>query len=357
MSRKSKKEAATVQSEAPATVILSAAEEAMAQQTKADKKAVKADKKAAKQLKKATKEAKKAKKAAKGDKHAKKCKKSRVLGYPIRHLIVTAVVSLLLGAALLVKPAMVYTYCGYGLGGLAALVGIIYIIIYLCAKPVSGEYRAEFAVGLVALLAGAYVAVGGLITGGSGTSITFATIIKILGVLMVADGIMKLQYALDLARMKFPRWWIGLITAVLGLAFGVLTNMGITYELGTDMLGSSGGMMMLGIVITVNGVLDLVSMIVVAVRNHKAEKAAVLAEAEAILAAKKAEAEAESTDGFFTTEDSSATAESVPSEEAAPAGDTLLAPEPQIELVETPAPAAEEPILPEPALASPAEEE
>lgn len=373
MLKKSKKEEAPVQVEDATVVIIPAAETAPAKAdkkaAKAGKKAAKAEKKAAKQLKKATKEAKKAKKADKGDKHKKKCKKSKVFGCPIRNLIVTAVMSLLLGAAFLVKPAMVYTYCGYGLGGLVALVGLIYIIIYFARKPASGEYRSEFAIGLVALLAGAYVAVGGLLTGSTGTSITFATIIKILGVLMAADGIMKLQYALDVARMKYSKWWIGLITAVLGLALGVVTIMGITYELGTDMLGkTSGGMTMLGIVIAVNGVLDLVSMIVVAVRNHKAEKAAVLAEAEAILAAQAAKEEAGDANDFFTTDDSSAPGGDAPAEEEAPASDSLLTPEPQIELVEekpapaaepapAPAPTTEEPILPEPELASPASEE
>lgn len=373
MSKKSKKEEAHLSVEEAAAVVLPAAEAAVSQKAKADKKTAKAEKKAAKQLKKATKEAKKAQKAVKGDKHKKKCKKSKVFGCPIRNLVVTAVMSLLLGAAFLVKPVMVYTYCGYGLGGLVALAGLIYIIIYFARKPVGGEYRSEFAIGLMAFLAGAYVAAGGLLTGSSGTSITFANIIRILGVLIAADGIMKLQYALDVARMKYPKWWIGLITAVLGLALGVVTVMGITYELGTDMLGSSGGMMMLGIVIAVNGVLDLVSMIVVAVRNHKAEKAAVLAEAEAILAARAVKEEAEAGNDFFTTDDSSATGENAPAEEVTPASETLLAPEPQIELVEEkpapdpvaaepapapdPVPAAEEPILPEPELASPAPEE
>ena len=121
---------------------------------------------------------------------------SRGIANPVRNLIITTVVSVLLGVAFLVKPYEVSQYCGYGVGGLLAAVGIAYIIL---RKPVSGVYRAEFVIGLVALLAGAYVALSGLITSSAG--IGYVMIIRIIGILIVVDGLLKVQYTADIARM------------------------------------------------------------------------------------------------------------------------------------------------------------
>lgn len=360
---------------------VTAAPEGAAAVTKADKKAVKAaqkaakaEKKAEKKLKKATKEAKKAvKKNGKAGNAAKPAK--RGFGSPVRNLVITALMSLLLGVAFLIQPTLVYTYCGYAIGGLIALVGVIYIIIYFCRKPVSGVYRSEFVIGLVALLAGAYVALNGLISTGGGATMTFALIVRIIGVFMAADGILKLQYTLDIARMKYARWWVALIMSLLGIAVGVLTFMGIAYALGEN--AGLGGMMMLGIFFCFNGLLDLVVMTVVAVRNHKAEKAALLAEAEAMVAA----AAKEENPDFFTgagtsAEETIAPSSAVTSAEspaAAPAPmpepepaavpapkqepEAVLQPEPQIEHAAAEPPAQPEPELPEPVLATPAEGE
>lgn len=349
------------------------ADKAQKQAARDKKKAAKADKKTAKDLKKAKKKVKKAQKS--GKKSEKPEKKCRVFGSPIRNLIVVALMGILVGVAFIVKPALVYTYCGYGIGGLVALVGVIYLVIYFCRKPVSGEYRSEFVIGLAALLVGAYVAAGGLLSSTSSSgpnastsiSLTFSVIVKILGVAMAADGLMKLQYTLDIARMKYPKWWIALIFSVVGLALGVLTVMGLTYSIGSTLgLGSTAGIsgiMTLGIAFCLNGIMDIAVMVVVALRNHKAEKDAALAEAEAILAA------ARGGDADFFTEDGSSAddadavgedkaLESEPAPKEPTASDAFFAPEPQIELAEeTPAaPVAsepDEPVLPEPPLASP----
>lgn len=299
--------------------------------------------------------AKKNKKEKKAAASAAASKREHIFGSPVRNLIVTAVVSILLGAAFLLKPYEVSLYCGYGLGGLIGLVGLIYIIIYFARKPVSGEYHSEFAVGLLALLAGAYVALSGLISEGSGVGYVLA--IRILGILIIADGLLKLQYSVDIGRMKFRPWWTVLIFSVLGIAIGVLTatdfspiaigsrsapasmlytvggNLGLVSNMGQYNTFYSG-MTLLGIAFCVNGVLDLAAMTVIAVRNHKARRDEAIAEGSAMVAA----AQQEEIDEAMPVVE-------IPAE---PVEQTVFVPS-VAEPAEEPVPPAAEPVLAKPA--------
>ncbi len=219
-------------------------------------------------------------------------KKSGILTSPIRNMLVTALVCAALGAAFLVQPAFVRDYCGFIIGGLICLIGLIYILMYFCRKQVSGIYRSEFAMGAIALAAGVYVILASLRPDATGISITLWLIVTALGVLIAVDGVLKLQYTFDLARMHFGGWWVGLIVSLLGIALGVLVAMGVVVNTGVQLhLGAddfTSAMMLLGIGFCGNALLDLIVLILVAVRNRKAAKA----EAAAAAAAAAAEAAA-----------------------------------------------------------------
>ena len=340
--------------------------------TKAEKKAAKAEAKALKAAKKAAKIEKKSakadKKAAKAAKKAAKkggtpvaapaapvTKKAAVFGHPVRNLLITAIIGIVLGVVFILPQTQsyVYYYCCYAVGGLLALFGIVYIILYFARKPVSGEYHYEFGFGLVAVLAGAYVALSSMLLPNAKLIIDFTVLAQIIGILVALDGILKLQYMLDLARMGCKKWWILLITSVLGLALGVgmtgfqgyiyyyATSFGLTY------------MLALGAAYCLNAVLDIVALIVVAVRNRKANKAAALAEAEQ----KVASYAAEPVEVFEPVEEEpieEIVVEVVEAEEE-PAEIEIPAPaeEPAEEIAE---PAEEVVELPEPVLAEPAAE-
>lgn len=291
-------------------------------------------------------------------------KVSRGITNPVRNLIVTAAVSVLLGVAFFVKPYEVSIYSGYGAGGILAAVGIVYILIYFLRKPVSGVYRSEFAVGLVALLAGAYVILSGVITSTGGVG--YIMIIRVIGILIVADGILKVQYAVDIGRMKFKAWWVALIFAVLGIAVGVLTAtdfsgkaitssqtaplsmlypMGYTIGLGAgygNYAAFYGGMKILGIAFMANGLFDIGTLIVLAIRNHKAARAEAIEEASAMIAEAKMEAVA------LPEEEPEADEEVVVTAEPAPE----LVPDSMPEPVYVPG----DPSLEAPALATPMDE-
>ena len=323
---------------------------------KAEKKAAKAEKKALKAAKKVAKAEKKAQKAAKKMAKSQKkagvapaaapvTKKAAVFGHPVRNLLIAALISIVLGVVFILPQTqgLVYYYCCYAVGGVLAVVGLVYIIIYFVRKPVSGEYHSEFGVGLVALLAGAYVALSNMLFADTGMVITFTVIAQLIGIAAALDGVMKLQYCLDLGRMGYKKWWIVLITAVLGLALGVFVAFFMDIITGLYYTTGFSVMMILGAGFCLNGVLDLIALIVVAVRNRKANKAAALAEAEAKVAASAAVVEEEPVEEVVILVEEPAEEEEAPVEEP-------VAEEPAEE--ETP---AEEPVI-EPVLAATAEE-
>ena len=233
-------------------------------------------------------------------------KKGGVLNNPIRNLTVTAVVCLLLGIAFLAQPHFIHDYCGYVIGGLVCAIGVTYVLIYFIRKPVSGVYRSEFATGVVVLAVGVWVIVASMRPGTIGISITLRLIVTGIGVLIAGDGVLKLQYTLDLARMKFSAWWVGLITSLLGIGLGVLTAIGLVDSFGV-LMGVNrdnfiNAMQFLGIGFCVNALLDIVTVILVAVRNHTAAKveAALAKQAQDLAAAAAAAAVAAApADGYY----------------------------------------------------------
>lgn len=209
------------------------------------------------------KKVKKAKRAKKEPKPLESCG-SRIIGSPVRVLVVLAVISAIIGVALFQFYDAYKSYFDYMIGGLVILIGVISLIFYFAKRMIDGVYRSEFAIGILCIAFGLYVALNG------GASFSFLVII---GALCAFDGVIKLQYTLDLARMRFKAWWLPLIFSILGIAVGVVILMGLFGEL----FGEGEGASMTGLALCANALFDIICAIVIAVRNHKAKKAAKLA--------------------------------------------------------------------------------
>lgn len=185
--------------------------------------------------------------------------KNRIIGNPVRVLLIMAVISVIIGLALYLFYDEYYNYFDFIIGGIIALIGLVNIAFYFGKKMIDGVFRSEFAIGVFCIAVGVYVALNG------GASFSFLVVI---GALCALDGIIKLQYTLDLARMRFGKWWIALIFAVFGMALGVIVLMGILNDIfGTDAISYTG------IALCANAVFDVVVAIVIAIRNKKALKA------------------------------------------------------------------------------------
>ena len=188
-------------------------------------------------------------------------KKYRVIGSPARVLAIAAVISLLLGLFLFKFYYQYYSYVDYIVGGVIALVGIFSLVAYFAKRMIDGVYRNEFAMGIVCLGIGAWIILR------SGDDYTF--FLKVIGLLCALDGVIKLQYTLDLTRMGYKKWWLPLAMSILSLAIGVVILM--------DLLGGlewAVKVSYVGLALCANTVLDIVTLLTIALRNRKAGKAA-----------------------------------------------------------------------------------
>ena len=267
-----------------------------------------------------------------------KSRKSKGGANPIRNLTIFAVAAVALGVAFILYPDVIEAYGSYLIGGILALIGVVSIIFYFARKMIDGVYRSEFAVGLLAIAAGAYVAVL------ADTSLTF--ILLVIGILVAADGVLKLQYTLDLCRMKFRTWWLPLLMGVLGTAIGVVVIMGLASTL-ADTLGMED-LFVLGIAFCLNAAFDICTLITVAVRNRKAARAAAQASMAIEFAPPK------------PVEKPMEVVVEIPSAEPVPVEEPVLAEEPAPEFIppmEASAPVFEAPVEePAPVVETPVEE-
>lgn len=188
-------------------------------------------------------------------------KKYRVIGSPARVLAIAAVISLLLGLFLFKFYYQYYSYVDYIVGGVIALVGVFSLVAYFVKQMIDGVYRNEFALGIIC------IGIGGWIILRSGADYTF--FLKVIGLLCALDGVIKLQYTLDLIRMGYKKWWLPLALSILSLAIGVVVLM--------DLLGGlqwATKVSYIGLALCVNAVLDVVTLVAIVLRNRKASKAA-----------------------------------------------------------------------------------
>lgn len=201
--------------------------------------------------------ARKNKKAKKNN--AVEPRKNRIIGNPVRVMIVMAVISILIGIALVRFYDQYESYFDFIIGGIVMAIGIVNIVFYFAKKMVDGVFRSEFALGIVCLAIGIFVALNG------GASFSFLIVI---GVLCALDGVIKLQYTLDLARMHYKKWWIVLAFAILGIVVGAIILMGILNDVFETSITYTG------LIMCLNALFDAAVAILVAVRNRKALKAA-----------------------------------------------------------------------------------
>lgn len=188
-------------------------------------------------------------------------RKYRVIGSPARVLAVAAAIGLVLGLFLFKFYSQYYSYVDYVVGGVIALMGLFSLAAYFVKNMIDGVYRNEFAMGLVCL------GVGGYIILRSGNDYTF--FLTVIGLLCALDAVIKLQYTLDLVRMGYKKWYLPLAFSLISLALSVVILM--------DLLGGlkwADKVIYTGLALCVNAVLDIATMILIALRNRKASKAA-----------------------------------------------------------------------------------
>ena len=91
-------------------------------------------------------------------------------------------------------------------------------------------------------------------------------IVTIIGIIMLADGVLKIQYAVDLLRIKGQGWWIILLTAIIMAVAGIVV-------LFNPFASAVALMTFAGIFLIADGIADIVSLLYISRKINRLKKA------------------------------------------------------------------------------------
>lgn len=127
---------------------------------------------------------------------------------------ILAVSYLVFGLVLLIWPDIsMKTFC-YVLGVGAIIFGIVHIIIYFTKDRILTMMQMDLVMGIIGVAAGIFVLIK--------PAFIISIIPFVIGIALILGAVIKFQNSLDLKKLKFTKWWILLILAILMLALGVL---------------------------------------------------------------------------------------------------------------------------------------
>lgn len=133
-------------------------------------------------------------------------------------MIFASILYIILGACLLFIPKLSLADVSKALGLLCVIAGVFEVLWYFIRKSYLYPERFGFAVGMSFLLLGLFALVR--------TDEFTKAFAQILALVMLFDGVVKMQFSMDLLRMKNTQWWMALVLSMLmaGLAMIILLN-------------------------------------------------------------------------------------------------------------------------------------
>lgn len=174
----------------------------------------------------------------------KKKEKPKNVGTLQKDFIYTALALIAVGVMFVVLPKSSAALICYITAGLMCIWGIIKLMMYLRSNV--GQAFGSF--GLVTSVS--------LIIGGIAIFINpefFAGVIAtIFGCAMIVDGVLKVQYGIDLSRIGGKYWWVVLIVAAVFIAAGLIVVF-------NPFFGAVAVMTFLGVMLIIDGISDLIT--------------------------------------------------------------------------------------------------
>lgn len=135
--------------------------------------------------------------------------------------VVMALCELGIGILLLVDPVGFTVWIFISLGIALIVMGLMEIVSYFRSESVSVFKRQELAIGLAEIAAGCFC-----IFQYDWFIVTFPLLTILYGVLILLTGFVKIQWTVDMLRLKEKKWYLAGISAVLSLVFAgvILAN-------------------------------------------------------------------------------------------------------------------------------------
>lgn len=169
--------------------------------------------------------------------------------------IIFSVGYIVLGLLLLLAPETSQRIITYIIGGVAVVSGLARIVLYLMKNNIDRPFQNELAVGVVLLIAGVYLI--------ARPDNIWQWIPVLIGFGIVFDSIIKMQQAFDLKRGGFSFWWLMLIVSMGTTVLGALLILNVF---------TSALFIYLGIVLIADGIINIVSILLLYVYWKKSQK-------------------------------------------------------------------------------------
>lgn len=159
---------------------------------------------------------------------------------------VAAGIYIILGIVMIIWPeTTMKTFC-LVLGTIGVVLGMINLVSYFSRDVMDSVYKYDFAGGVIMILAGILFIVK--------MDEIIELIPMILGVLIIASGLIKLQHSIDLKRIEFNGWIYVLVFSLLCLSVGVVCVLQPEFIASTLVI-------LLGISFLFCGITDLVTLV------------------------------------------------------------------------------------------------
>lgn len=181
--------------------------------------------------------------------------------------LIMCLFELIVGVLLLVDPIGFTSGIVKAFGIVLVIVGFGSVLKYFRMDPVDAAVSQDLSKGLTALLAGVFCTVKS-----EWFVVTFPVLTLIYGAAILITGLAKIQWMVDIIRLKKGKWFLAGISAVLSIACGVVIV--------TSPFSSTAVLWMFtGITLIVEAAFDLIALIFGA---GKAEKESDAVEAEPV---------------------------------------------------------------------------
>ncbi len=131
--------------------------------------------------------------------------------------LIVAICEIACGVLLLINPIGFSSAIIIGVGIVMFVAGVISTINYFRSDPYDAAKKQSLAKGLVGIAAGIFC-----IFNFSLIIVTFPILSVLYGAVMLVVGIVKLQWTVDLVRLKQAKWWFSGISAVITIVFAII---------------------------------------------------------------------------------------------------------------------------------------
>ncbi len=153
---------------------------------------------------------------------------------------------LVLGIVLIVKPEMSATVLCRLLGVCLLIAGFVRLVGYFSRDLYRLAFQFDLAYGILTMVLGLLMLLR--------TEAVVRFLLPVVGILVLLDGLLRLQTALDARGFGIQRWWLILVAAVFVGAFGLLLLL-------QPDAGLTAAMILLGVALVLDALLSLAAML------------------------------------------------------------------------------------------------